>query len=160
MLDALLLKASAPLLDRLVRPGSGRLLSLVSFVVALCGAVLIARHLVWLGLVVFALSRIAAAIAEREAPDAWAPVFEAVSYAAIPFALALHSPQQAVSLIFLIFGMTAAWAARLQFGRSLIGGGELLLSFILLCIWPVFAYVAGVACFVSAGASQTGGRQA
>jgi len=160
MLDTLLLKVFAPLLDRLVRPGSGPVLSLVSFLITIGGAALIARHWVWLGFAVFALGCIGAAIAAREAPFAWAPVFEAVSFAAVPFALALHCPQQAVSLIFLLFGMMAAWAARLQFGRSLMGATELLISFVLLSIWPVAAYAAGVLCFVSAGASRIGGRQA
>ncbi len=161
MLDTVFRRLGAPLLDRLAGSlagslaGRGQVVSLVGFVVSLAGAALISRHFAGIGLIFFALGSVLAALAARLEPQPLGFLFAAVSFAAIPFAFALASPQRALSLIFLLFGMTVEAVARARLGPGFIGEGELLLVFVLLAIFPggLVAYIAGVLCFVSAGSA-------
>lgn len=154
MIDPILGRFCAPLLDRFAVPfrGRGALASYLAFGVSLAGAALISRHFVWIGLGVFALSLVLAAIAARQ-PQPLDFLFTAVRFAIMPFAFALDSPERAVCLIFLLFGMTADAVARTRLGPGLLGAGEYFLLFALLAVFPggLVAYVAGILCFVSVG---------
>jgi hypothetical protein len=154
MIDPILGRICAPLLDRLVVPlrGRGPLLSGAGFLVCLAGAALIARHCVWLGLGVFAAGLVLDALATRLGPQPLDFLLAAVRFAAMPFAFALDTPERAIALIFLLFGMTVEAVARTRLG-SILGAGEFLLLFVLLALIPggLVAYGAGLLCFVAAG---------
>ncbi len=155
MIVSILQRFFAPSLERLAGRlrGRGRLLSITAFVVSLAGAALIARHFVWAGLGIFALGLVLGAVAERTPLDF---LFAAVRSGAIVFAFALDNPERAVSLIFLLFGLSAEAVARTRLGPGLIGEGELLLVFVLLAVFPggLVAYLTGILCFVSAGSRR------
>jgi hypothetical protein len=157
MIDRLLERYCAPLLGRFAvsLSGRGQWLSLSALIISLVGAALISRHLVWIGLGVFALSLGLAAVAARQ-PQPLDFLFAAVRFAALPFAFALDSPERAVSLIFLLFAMTVEAVARTRLGPGVLGAGEWFLIFVLLAVFPggLVAYGAGVLCFVSVGVAS------
>jgi hypothetical protein len=161
MLDAVLERVFAPVLDRLAGPVGGRakILELATFCLGLVAVPLIARHFVWIGLAVFALARILACVAGRAGVSDLTEVYQAVAFAALPFAFVLEAPVRALPAVFLMFGLAANAAASLKFGRGLIGSAELLVLFILAGVLPAWfgliAYVGGVLCFVAAGVSAS-----
>ena len=161
MLDAVLERLVAPVLDRFAGPVGGRakILELASFCLGLAAVPLIARHFVWIGLAVFALARILAAIAARAWPSDLTEVYAAVAFAALPFAFVLEAPVRALPAVFLMFGLAANAASSLKFGRGLIGSVELVILFVLAALLPAWfgliAYVGGVLCFVAAGVSAS-----
>lgn len=164
MFDAAFGKVFAPLLDRIARRSGGRagVLELVSFCIALTAAVLIAGHFVWTGIIIFAVSRIAAAVAARDGDSANGAVFAAVAYGALPFAFVLDAPVRALPSVFLMFGLIAHTAAAFKIGRGFTGGIELFLLFVLAAALPAWfgliAYTGGVLCFVAAGMRLASGR--
>jgi hypothetical protein len=161
MLDAVLEKLFAPVLDRLAGPAGGRakLLELVSFCLSLAAVPLIARHYVWIGLAVFVTARILAAVAGRARASDLTEFYQAVAFAALPFAFVLEAPVRALPAVFLMFGLAANAAAALKFGRGLIGSAELVILFVVVALFPAWfgliAYGGGVLCFVAAGASAS-----
>jgi hypothetical protein len=161
MLDAVLEKLSAPVLDRFAGPVDGRakLLELAAFCLGLAAAALIARHLIWIGLALFAIARFLAAVAGRAGVSDLTEFYTAVAFAALPFAFVLEAPVRALPAVFLMFGLAANAAASLKFGRGLIGSAELLALFALAALLPAWfgliAYVGGVLCFVAAGVSAS-----
>ncbi len=161
MLDAVLEKLFAPVLDRFAGPVGGRakILELVSFCISLAAAALIAVHFVWIGLVLFALARCLAAVAGRAGVSDLTEFYQAVAFAALPFAFVLEAPVRALPAVFLMFGLAANAAASLKFGGGLIGSAELLILFLLAGFFPAWfgliAYGGGVLCFVAAGVSAS-----
>lgn len=157
MLDTVLEKIFAPVLDRFAGRVAGRAnaLELVAFCISLAGVPLIGRHLVWIGLAVFVVGQIVAAVAARAGGGALADIYRAVAFAALPFAFVLDAPVRALPAVFLMFGLAANAAVSVKFGRSLIGVAELLILFILASVLPAWfgliAYAGGVLCFVAAG---------
>jgi hypothetical protein len=155
MLDALLEKIFAPVLDRFAMSGRAKVLAFAAFCLSLAGVPLIARHFVFVGLAVFAAGRVLAAVAARSSESDAAEVFSAIAFAAVPFAFVLDAPVRALPAVFLMFGLAANAAAGLKFGRGWIGGTEKVLLFVLAAVLPdwfgLIAYVGGVLCFVAAG---------
>lgn len=164
MLDALLSRIFAPLLDRLAAALNRivPVLDVVSFCLALAGAAAIARHLVWPGLAVFAASRLLSAVAARGGRRAVLAVFEATGFAALPFAFVIADPERALASVFLIFGLAADSAAMLACDRRLIDATVLLAVFAGAAAFPAWygpiAYGTGIACFVAAGVTVSSRR--
>jgi hypothetical protein len=157
MLDTVLEKIFAPVLDRFAGRVAGRakVLELIAFCVCLAGVPLIARHFVWIGLAVFGAGQIIAAISARADGSELKQIYRSVAFAALPFAFVLDAPVRALPAVFLMFGLAANTAVAVKFDRSLIGVAELLILFILASAFPAWfgaiAYAGGVLCFVAAG---------
>jgi hypothetical protein len=116
---------------------------------------LIARHFVWIGLAVFAVGRVIAAVAASGGGSDLKEIYRAVAFAALPFAFVLDAPVRALPAVFLMFGLAADAAVAVKFGRSPVGAAALLILFVLACVFPAWfgliAYAGGVLCFVAAG---------
>lgn len=161
MLDAVLERCAAPVLDRFAAPVGGRaaILELGAFCISLAAVPLIARHFVWIGLALFVAARILAGVAGRARASDLTEIYETVAFAALPLAFVLEAPVRALPAVFLMFGLAANTAISLKFGRGLIGSAELLILFVLAALLPAWfgliAYVGGVLCFVAAGVSAS-----
>lgn len=157
MLDSLLEKSFAPMLDRFapVFAARAKFHELVLFCVGLVAAAAIARHWVFAGLALFAASRLAVSVAARAAVSDVSAVYGTVAFAALPFAFALEAPVRALPAVFLMFAMSANAAANLKLGARWVGESELLFLFLLAALFPDWfgpiAYVGGVLCFVASG---------
>jgi hypothetical protein len=157
MLDAVVERVFASVLDRCAGfLGQGaKILELSAFCGSLLAAALIARHLVWQGLTLFAFAQIAAAVAARTQATPLTDIYRSVAFAALPFAFALDAPERALAATFFMFGIAANNAVAMKFGRTPVGASELLIAFILAGVFPAWfgliAYAGGVLCFVAAG---------
>jgi phosphatidylglycerophosphate synthase len=182
MLDAPLRKLSAPVLAsagaRLPDLGaSGDLVSAVAFAAGLAAIPALAAQHYWIGLALILLSRLVDALGDAAAPRATGRgafldmTFDLIVFAGLPFGFALGDPSHALAACFLVFaiaasGSSAVFAAaqtsgstgRIVFGYvgRIMEDTELTLAFAVACIMPgwfgIIAYVAGVLCFLTAGA--------
>ena len=159
MLDTLLGRVFGTWLERVGGRFANRAAALVlgAFIASLGAVPLIALNHDWIGLVLFAVTRIVAAVAARASKEdaATSSVLDAVAFAALPFGFALGDPSRALAAVFLMFGFVALFAASLKFGRAFLAEAELVIIFLVVCLFPdrfgIVAYIAGVLCFVAAG---------
>jgi hypothetical protein len=114
------------------------------------------------GLLFLFLSRAAAMIGTVSAgarDRRVATAFDAIFFASVPFAFALHDPATGLTASLLLFGMIAAGAASLFArgdGRIAVPDQALLLAaFALACVRPdwfsLIAYLLALLCFIAAG---------
>jgi hypothetical protein len=182
MLDAPLRRLCAPVLTsagaRL--PGlraRGDMASMVAFAVGLAAIPALAAQHYWIGLALILLNRLIGALGDAVAARATGRgafldmTFDLIVFAGLPFGFALGDPSHALAACFLVFAIAASGASVVSFNvqaTSSTGGivfgyvgrimedSELTLAFAAACIMPgwfgIIAYVAGVLCFLTAGA--------
>jgi hypothetical protein len=148
--------------------GNGLMLALAGFGLGLAALVLASRHFFLLALVLLLTGwpffAIAAEVSHRrkEIKGKMLPkLLQCVALAGFPYAFSLAMPENAVSATFLLFALTALFAAVFAFADDEtrhdgpLGEIEILVVFALVAIVPEWfgpaAYVTGVLCFVAAG---------
>ncbi len=182
MFDPVLRKLAAPGLalgsSRFARLGvHADAVILAGFALGLVAIPVLAAQHYWIGLALILLSRLVDALGDAAAPRATGRgafldmTFDLIVFAGLPFGFALGDPSHALAACFLVFaiaasGSSAVFAAaqtsgstgRIVFGYvgRIMGDTELTLAFAVACIMPgwfgIIAYVAGVLCFLTAGA--------
>ncbi len=156
MLDALLSRVFGRALESVGGRFAAPALAVIAFVVGLVAVPLIARHLYWIGLAPFLVSRIVWTLAAHgRGGYPAAPILEALNFAALPFGFALADPAVALAAVLMMFGLSAVAMSALKFGRGWVAHTELSIAFAVACLVPdhfaIVAYVTSVLCFVSAG---------
>jgi hypothetical protein len=170
MLDRFLGNSIDPVLGALAQKLGlgGMLAACLGLFVGLAGLPLIGFHYYLPGLAVLVASRLVFALA-IEGDRRLTEVLKAVSVAGYPFAFALAAPEHAASCAFLMFGLTAAFAAGFAYPRGDVpnvaaGAADIIAVFALALLVPGWfgpvAYAAGVLFFVAAGQRIDAGRRA
>jgi phosphatidylglycerophosphate synthase len=157
------------------------LVSLAGFVFGIGAIPAIATHHYWAGLALILLNRLVDALDGAVARQSRATgrgafldmVLDLIVFAGVPFAFALADPSRALAAAFFIFAIAASGASAVFFGMLASREGspgavvfgyvgrimedtELTLAFAIACLAPnwfsLIAYIAGVLCFLTAGA--------